>query len=202
MLRKNTVAFIQPCIMLCFTPPPTFSTCFCPRTHAEEYSPVSAEVRIFIILTLRRFRIMKNYQPLDSCPDVRSFQLCLGNQARRRENRGERMASTREQKRTAKCSLLKNLFSHLSAGVNAVKTISAEQMEWRVSSVQEIQSNHFTWKISQTSVPMEPQNERQKWRETDERAGDRMPKLPPSWRPLFTQLQNTSCGKSQQLQAR
>lgn len=109
--------------------PPTFSTCFCPRTHVEEYSPVSAEVRIFIILTLRRFRIMKNYQPLDSCPDVRSFQLCRSNQARRRENRGERIASTRVQKRTAKCSLLKNLFSHLSAGVNAVKTISAEQME-------------------------------------------------------------------------
>lgn len=118
-------------VLCCVLPPPTPNLfyLFLPQKHTRRSIPVSAEVRIFIILTLRRFRIMKNYQPLDSCPDVRSFQLCRGNQARRRENRGERMASTRVRKRTAKCSLLKNLFSHLSAGVNAVKTISAEQME-------------------------------------------------------------------------
>lgn len=134
MLRKNTVASIQPCIMLCFThPPPPLPPLFLPvfalEKHAEEYSLVSAEARVFIILTLRRFHIMKNYQPLDSCPDVRSFQLCRGNQADLREKRGERTASTRVRKRMAKCSLLKNLLSLLSAGVNAVKSISAEQME-------------------------------------------------------------------------
>ncbi len=92
-----------------------FPPLFALETHAEKYSPVSAVVCVFIIFTLRRFHIMKNYQPLDSCPDVRSFQLRRGNQARRRENRGVRTASTRVLKRMAKCSLLKNLFFLLSA---------------------------------------------------------------------------------------
>lgn len=117
------------CCVLLTPPPPFFLPVFALETHAEEYSLVSAEARVFIILTLRRFHIMKNYQPPDSCPDVCSFQLCRGNQAHLREKRGERTASTRVRKRMAKCSLLKNLFSLLSAGVNAVKSISAEQME-------------------------------------------------------------------------
>lgn len=84
---------------------------FALERHAEEYSPVSAEVRIFIILTLRHFHILKNYQPLDSCPDVRSFQLCRGNQAHRRENRGERMASTSAEEDGKMFSLEKSFLS-------------------------------------------------------------------------------------------
>lgn len=140
MLWKNIVASIPSCILLCFTIffPPLFAL----ETHAEKYSPVSAVVCVFIIFTLRRFHIMKNYQPLDSCPDVRSFQLRRGNQASRRENRGVRTASTRVLKRMAKCSLLKNLFSLLSAGVNAVKTIfsRADGVKSVISSGDPIQS--------------------------------------------------------------
>lgn len=94
-----------------YSPPPFFLPVFALETHAEEYSLVSAEARVFIILTLRRFHIMKNYQPPDSCPDVRSFQLCRGNQAHLREKRGERTASTSAEEDGKMFSLEKSFLS-------------------------------------------------------------------------------------------
>lgn len=138
----NIVASVSPCTLLCFTlllPP--FLAVFTLETHVEEYSPVSVEARIFITLLLRRFRIMKNYQPLDSCPDVRSFQLLWGNQACRKKTEAKER-HWQECERGRQNVLLKNLFHLLSAGVNAVKTIfsRADGVKSVISSGDPIQS--------------------------------------------------------------
>lgn len=118
-----------------------FLPVFTLEIHVEEYSPVSAEARIFIILLLRCFRIMKNYLPLDSCPDVSSFQLLGGNQACREKTEAKERHS-QECGRGRQNVLLKNLFHLLSAEVNAVKTIfsRADGVKSVISSGDPIQS--------------------------------------------------------------
>ncbi len=126
------------CVLQPPPPPPSFRP---GNTCREVFPRICCSVHLHY-LYVETFHIMKNYQPLDSCPDVHSFQLHLGNQVHRRKDRGVWMASMRVLKRTTKCSFLKNLFSLLSAGVNAVKTIFswADGVKSVISSGDPIQS--------------------------------------------------------------